>query len=140
MCRCRCRSKYCGKHRGVVPATSFRSRNDLVQELISNVTHVPDLRYRLFPQPTIVKSGHTFEGRPTGVVIRLKLERSNLFPLSATLYRLYGYRVACSRRKKVCADLAPEQTKRKNGNETKNGNGRFFLESKPIVYNSKEKS
>ena len=38
------------------------------------------------------------------------------------------------------SNYSSKQTKRKNENETKNGNGRVFLESKPIVYNFKKKS
>ena len=58
----------------------FRSGNGLVQVLMTNVAHVPDLRYHLFSLPTLVKNGHTFEGRPSGIVVRLKSERSIVFP------------------------------------------------------------
>ena len=50
----------------------FRSGNGLVQVLITNVAYVTDLRYHLFSLPTLAKNGHTFEGRPKGVVIRLR--------------------------------------------------------------------
>ena len=42
-----------------------------MQVLLTNVAHVPDLRYHLFSLPTLVKNGHTFEGRPTRVVVKL---------------------------------------------------------------------
>ena len=74
----------------------FRSGKGLVQVLLTNVAHVPDLRYHLFSLPTLVKNGHAFEGRPTGIVVKLRSERSIVFPLTGTLYRLYGYRVDCS--------------------------------------------
>ena len=81
----------------------FRFGNGLVQVLLTNVAHVPDLRYHLFSLPTLVKNGHTFEGRPTGVVVRLKSERSIVFPLSGTLYSLHGYLVDCSSKENACA-------------------------------------
>ena len=65
-----------------------------------------------FPCPH-VKNGHTFEGRPTGVVVKLEPERSIVFLLSGTLYSLYGYRVYCSSRKNACAVLAPGQLPKK---------------------------
>ena len=59
-----------------------------MQVLITNVAHVPDLCYHLFPLPNLVQNSHTPEGRPTGVVVRLKSERSTVFPLNGTLYSL----------------------------------------------------
>ena len=56
--------------------------------LLTNVAHVPDLHYHLFALPALVKNGHTFEGRPTGIVVELKSERSVVFPLTGTLYSL----------------------------------------------------
>ena len=50
----------------------FQSGNGLVQVLLTNVAYVPDLRYHLFSLPTLDKNGHTFEGRPLGIVVRLK--------------------------------------------------------------------
>ena len=50
--------------------------------VLTNVAHVPDLRYHLFSLPTFIKNGHVFEGRPTGVIVRLKSERSIVFLLS----------------------------------------------------------
>ena len=91
----------------------FRSGNGLVQVLPTNVAHVPDLRYHIFFLPTVVKNGHTFEGRPTGIVVKLKSERSIVFPLTGTLYSLYGYRVDCSTRENACAVLAPGQLLKK---------------------------
>ena len=85
----------------------FRSGNGLVRVTLTNVAHVPDLRYHLFSLPTLVKHGHTFEGRPAGVVVKLKSERSIVFPLTGNLYSLYGYRVDCSTREDACAVLAP---------------------------------
>ena len=72
----------------------FRSGNAFVQVLLTNVAHVPDLRYHLFSLPTVVKNGHTFEGRPTGVVVRLKSEEKIVFPLSGALYSLNPFTTA----------------------------------------------
>ena len=83
--------------------------NDLVQVLITNVAHVPNLRYHLLFLPTFVKNGHTSERLPTRVVIRLSPERSILFPSSGTLYSLYGYRGHRSCRENTCTVLAPGQ-------------------------------
>ena len=80
-----------------------------MQVWLTNVAHVPDLRYYPFSLPTLVKNGHAFEEHPTGVVVKLKSERSIVFPLTRTLYNLYGYRVDCSSREKACALLAPGQ-------------------------------
>ena len=91
----------------------FRSGKGLVQVLLTNVAHVPDLRYHLFSLPTLVKNGHTCEGRPTGIVVKLKSERSIVFPLTGTLHSLYGYRVDCSTRENACAVLAPGQLPKK---------------------------
>ena len=79
----------------------------LVRVTLTNVAHVPDLRYHLFPLPTLVKHGHTFEGRPAGIVVNLKSKHSIVFPLTGNLYSLYGYRVACSTRGDDCAVLTP---------------------------------
>ena len=84
-----------------------------MQALLTNVAHVPDIRYHLFSLPTLVKNGHTFEGRRTGIVVKLKSERSIVFPLTGTLYSLYGYRVDCSTRENACAVLAPGQLLKK---------------------------
>ena len=54
----------------------FRFGNGLVQALLTNVAHVPYLGYHLFPLPTPVKNGHTFERRATGVVVKITCERS----------------------------------------------------------------
>ena len=70
---------------------------------------MPGLRCHPFPPPTHVKNGHTFEGRPTGVVANLTSEPSTVLPLSGTLYSLYGYRVDCSSRENACVVLAPGQ-------------------------------
>ena len=43
----------------------FRSENDLVHVLLTNVAHVPDLRYHLFSLPTRIKKGYVFEWRPS---------------------------------------------------------------------------
>ena len=90
---------------------SFRSGNGLVRVTLTNVAHVPDLRYHLFSLPTLVKHGHNFERRPAGIVVKLMSERSIVFPivfpLTGNLYSLYGYRVDCSTRGDVCAVLAP---------------------------------
>ena len=51
-------------------------------------------------------NGDTFEGRPTGIIVKLKSERSIMHPLTGYLYSLYSYRVDCSTRE-VCAVLAP---------------------------------
>ena len=74
----------------------FRSGNGLVRVTLTNVAHVPDLRYHLFSLPTLVKHGHTFEGRPAGIVVKLKSKRSIVFPLTGNRYSLYGYRVDCN--------------------------------------------
>ena len=52
-----------------------------------------------------MKDGHTFEGRPAGIV-KLKSERSIVFPLTGNLYSLYDYRVDCGTRGDACAVLA----------------------------------
>ena len=91
----------------------FRSGNGLVQVLLTNVAHVPDLRYHLFSLPTLVKNGHTFEGRPSGIVVRLKSEKSIVFPLSGNLYSLYGYRID-EGGENACAVLAPGQQPNKS--------------------------
>ena len=70
----------------------FRSGNGLVRVTLTDVAHVQDVRYHLFSLPTLVKHGHTFEGRPAGIVVKLKSERSIVFPLTGNLYSLYGYR------------------------------------------------
>ena len=72
--------------------------SEVVQVLLTNVAHVPDLRYLLFSLPTLVKNGHTFEGRLAGIVVNLKSERLIVFPLTGTLYSLDDYRVDCSTR------------------------------------------
>ena len=41
-----------------------RPSNGLVQVLLTNVAHMPHLRYYPFSLLTLVKNGHTFEGRP----------------------------------------------------------------------------
>ena len=81
----------------------------LVQVLLTNVAHVPDLRHHLSFLPTFVKNGRTFEGCPTGVVVKLKSERSIVLALGGTLYSLHGYRIDCSSRENACAVLAPGQ-------------------------------
>ena len=80
---------------------------------MTNVAHVPDHRYLLFSLPTLVNNGHTFEGRPTGIVVKLMSQRSNVFPLTGTLYSLYGYRVDCSTREHACVVIAPGQLPKK---------------------------
>ena len=77
--------------------------------LLTNVAYVSDLRYHSCSLTTLIKNGHTFEGRLTGVVVKLKSERSTVFALIGTLYSLYGYRVDCSTRENACAVLAPGQ-------------------------------
>ena len=57
----------------------FRSGNGLVRVTLTNVAHVPDLHHNLFSQTTLVKHGHAFEGRPAGIVVNLKSERSIVF-------------------------------------------------------------
>ena len=81
--------------------------------LLTNVAHVPDLLYHLFPLPTLVKNVHSLGGRPTGIVVRLTLECSIVFPLCGTLYSLYGYRVDRSCGETACAVLAPGQVPHK---------------------------
>ena len=66
----------------------FRSGNGLVQVLLTNVEHVPDLRYHIFSLPTLVKNGQRHEGHPTGVVVNLKSARSIVHLLSRILYSL----------------------------------------------------
>ena len=66
--------------------TVFRSGNALVQVTLTNIAHVPDLRYHLFSLPTLVKNGHTFEVRPAGIVVKLKSERSIVFHLTGILF------------------------------------------------------
>ena len=84
-----------------------RSGNGLVRVTLTNVAHVPYLRYKIFSIPTLVKHGHTFEGRPAGIVVKLKSERLIVFPLTGNLYSLYSYRVDCNTRGDACAVLAP---------------------------------
>ena len=40
-------------------------------------------------------------------MVKLKSERSIVFPLTGNLYSLYGYRVDCGIRGDACAVLAP---------------------------------
>lgn len=88
----------------------FRPGTDLVQVLLTNAAHLPDLRYRLFSLPTFVNSGQVFEGRPARVAFRLKSEYSILFSLSGTLFgHTYGYRVDSSSSETACAVLVPVQ-------------------------------
>ena len=82
--------------------------------LLTNVAYVSDLRYHSCSLTTLIKNGHTFEGRLTGVVARLKSERSIIFPLSGPLFSLCGYRVGSSSREKACAVLAPGQAPNKS--------------------------
>ena len=49
------------------------------------VSCMPDLRYHLYSPLTLVKNGHTSEGRPTGVVVRRKSEHSIILPLIGTV-------------------------------------------------------
>ena len=42
-----------------------------------------------------MKHVHTFEGRPAGIVVKLKSERSIVFPLNGNLNSLHGYRIDC---------------------------------------------
>ena len=92
----------------------FRSRNGLVQVLITNVAHVPDLRHHRFSLPALVKNGHTSKWRSTGVAIRLESERAVVFPLSGTLHSTYDYRVDRRCRENACAVLAPGQLPNKS--------------------------
>ena len=93
----------------------FRSGNGVVQVTLTNVAHVPDLRYYLFSLTTLVKHGHTFEGRPTGIVVKLKSERMIVFPLTGILHSLYGYRNDCDTRGNACAVLVPGKLPNKPG-------------------------
>ena len=54
-----------------------------------------------------MKNVHTFEGRPTRIAVKLKFERSIVFPLTGNLYSLYGYRVDCSTKENACVVPAP---------------------------------
>ena len=54
-----------------------------------------------------MKNGHTFGGRPAGIIVKLKSERSIVFPLTGNLYSLYDYQVYCSTGEDACAVLAP---------------------------------
>ena len=83
----------------------------LVDVLVINVAHVPDLRCHLIPLPTLIKSGHAFEARPTEIIVRLKSERSIISPLSGTLFGFYGYRVDS---RNGSAVLAPGQSPNKS--------------------------
>ena len=60
----------------------FRSGNGQVRVILTNVAHEPDLRYHLFSLPTLAKNGHIFEGHPAGIAVKLKSERSIVFPLT----------------------------------------------------------
>ena len=95
----------------------FRSGNGPVQVTLTNIAHVTNLRYHLFPPPTLVKHGHTFEGHPARIVVKLKSARSIVFLLTGTLYSLYGYRVDCSTRGDACAD--PRKTDKKSRGQHK---------------------
>ena len=54
-----------------------------------------------------MKHGHTFEGRPASIVVKLKSKRSIVFPLPDKPYNRYGYRVDCSTRADAWAALDP---------------------------------
>ena len=77
--------------------------------ILTNASHVPDLRYHIFPLLTLVKNGNgnTIEGRFARIVVKLMSERSVVFSLTGNLYSLYGYRVDCSTKEDDCAVLAP---------------------------------
>lgn len=79
----------------------FRFGNGLVQVLLTNVANMLDLLYHLFSLLTLIKNGQTFEGRPTGVVTRLRSKCSIVFLLSGTLFSLCGYKVDNSRKMPV---------------------------------------
>ena len=64
----------------------FRSGNGLVRVMLTNVAHLPDIRYYLFCLPTLVKNGHGFEAHSTGIVVKLKSECSITFPLTRNVY------------------------------------------------------
>ena len=54
-----------------------------------------------------MKHGHTFEGRPAWIVVKLKSERSIVFPFTGNLYSYIVYRVDCGASGDACAVLAP---------------------------------
>ena len=87
----------------------FRPGNGVVRVTLTNVVRVPDLRHHIFSLPSLVKNGHTDEGRPAGIVVKLKSERSIVFPLNGNLYSLYGYRIDCNTRDDACAVLVPRK-------------------------------
>ena len=47
-------------------------------------------------------------------MVKLKSERSIVFPLAENLHSLYGYRVGCSTREDACAVLAPGKVLKKS--------------------------
>lgn len=47
--------------------------------LLADGAHMPDTFYHLVFLPTFIKNGHIFDGRPTGVIVRPKPERSIVF-------------------------------------------------------------
>ena len=58
----------------------------------------------------MIKNGRAFEGRPTGVIRRLKSERSIVFPLGGTLFSLHRNRVHSGSRENAYDVLAPRQS------------------------------
>ena len=74
---------------------AFWFGNGLVDVMMTNVTHVPDFRYHLFSLLVLIKNVQAFA--------TMLLERSVVFALSGTLFRLYGYRVDSRRRVYACA-------------------------------------
>ena len=82
--------------------------------MLTNVAHVPDLRYHIFSLPALVNNSHTSEGPLAGNVVKLKFTRSIVFPLTGNLYSLYGYWVDCSTKEDSCAMLTPGKLPNKN--------------------------
>ena len=70
----------------------------------------------LISLPTLIKNGHVFEGRPTGIfsVFRLKSESSIVSALSGILFSLHGYSVNSSSGENACGVLAPGQPPNKS--------------------------
>ena len=75
--------------------------------------------YPIFALPPVlaakfIENRPGFDGRPTSVVVTLTIERSVVFPLSGTLFGLYGYNVGSRSGEHTCAVLAQGELHKKS--------------------------
>ena len=75
--------------------------------MLTNVAHVPGIRYHLFSLPALVKNGDTFERNPPGNAAKLKSERSIAFAGTGNMYSFCDCRVDYSAVEDNFAVLVP---------------------------------